>query len=163
MNRTGSGLDGFKYTSFQEYIVREVCKYYFILDPVLKDRPNVRAWFTNEDETMNNDKRIQQKDNTVLLSSDDDSTLLTSDKSFRRNNRNEVEDKIEIGVLPKRGILNSTSLAITIVSIKTSAVVKMSMVMFLPQIHILQCQHQINHLISQTCLTIIIVLLHVLL
>ena len=48
--RSGTGLDGFKHTSFQEYIVREVCRYYFELDPVLRDRPNVRAWFTNEDE-----------------------------------------------------------------------------------------------------------------
>ena len=41
MNRTGNGLEGLQYTSFQEYIVKNVCRYYFEFDPILKDQPNV--------------------------------------------------------------------------------------------------------------------------
>ena len=44
---TGSGLNGLAYTTFQELIVNIVCKYYYQLDPVLKNRPNVYAWHTN--------------------------------------------------------------------------------------------------------------------
>lgn len=50
MNMTGNGLEGIQYTSFQEYIVKSVCKYFFELDPILKDRPNVTPWATNEDD-----------------------------------------------------------------------------------------------------------------
>ena len=79
MARSGTGLDGFKHTSFQEYIVREVCRYYFELDPVLRDRPNVRAWFTNEDETKySNNSGSDMQHHITLLSSDEESMTPTS-------------------------------------------------------------------------------------
>ena len=62
---SGNGLKGIQYTSFHEYIVRNVCKYYYELDPILKNRPNVRPWATNEDDDLHL--------NSVMLSSDDES------------------------------------------------------------------------------------------
>jgi hypothetical protein len=51
MNGTGAGITGREDTiNFQKYIVKFVCKYYFELKPVFGDRPNVRPFFTNEDE-----------------------------------------------------------------------------------------------------------------
>ena len=50
MAQSGGGLEGFDRSNFHEFITRDVCKYYFILDDVLKDRPNVKAWYTNEEE-----------------------------------------------------------------------------------------------------------------
>ena len=42
MLRTGNGItDPLKHSSFQEYIVNDVCMYFFELDPIFKDRPNV--------------------------------------------------------------------------------------------------------------------------
>ena len=76
MNRSGNGLGGFGFTSFQEYIVRNVCKYYFALDPILKDRSNIRAWFTNEDEENGNTTKSTetQQLSTIFLLRDDEST-----------------------------------------------------------------------------------------
>ena len=73
MLRSGNGLKGLKNTTFQEYIVQDICKYYFILDPVLKDRPNIKPRYTNEEESSEESKNHQRQLNTILLSSDEDS------------------------------------------------------------------------------------------
>ena len=73
LNNTGSGLQGIAYTNLQEYVVKNICKYYFELDPVLKNRPNVYPWFTNEKKkSQTNDHENQVA--SVLLDSDDSST-----------------------------------------------------------------------------------------
>ena len=48
LNSTGSRLKGLAHTNFQEFVVTNICKYYFQLDPVMKNRKNVYAWHTNE-------------------------------------------------------------------------------------------------------------------
>ena len=73
MNNTGAGLDGFEFSSFQEYIVKQVCRFYFVLDPVLKDRPNVYPWATNESDRLTSTTEHDIAVSTILLSSDDDS------------------------------------------------------------------------------------------
>jgi hypothetical protein len=64
MNQTGAGLEGLDLTNFQEYIVNQVCKYYFELDCVMRDRPNVQPWFTNEHRLVE-----------VIDDSDDDDSI----------------------------------------------------------------------------------------
>ena len=97
MGRTGNGItDPLKYSSFQEYIVNNVCKHYFVLDAVFKDRPNVRPWATNEDDSRD-DSSIDEYDplNAVeFLSSDDNSNEETT-LSFI-NKDNESDSDIEI-------------------------------------------------------------------
>ena len=66
MNMTGNGLEGLEHINFQDYIVKNICRYYFMLDPVLKDRPNVTPWFTNEEDTP------EKSRDSIFLSSDDD-------------------------------------------------------------------------------------------
>ena len=77
MNRTGNGItDPLKYSTFQDFIVENVCKHYFILDPIFKDRPNVRPWATNEDTDMENEWEENDYDPTKsseFLTSDDES------------------------------------------------------------------------------------------
>ena len=74
---TGSGIQGLAYTTFQELIVNTVCKYYYQLDPILKNRPNVYAWHTNDKARKNrmvetngttHDRNVQ----SILLSSDEE-------------------------------------------------------------------------------------------
>ena len=48
LSQTGGGMDGPELITYQEWVTKNVCKYYFELDDVLKNRPNVRPWFTNE-------------------------------------------------------------------------------------------------------------------
>ena len=48
VNQSGGGLEGLDESSFQQYIVNNVCKYFYELDDLMKDRPNVKPWFTNE-------------------------------------------------------------------------------------------------------------------
>lgn len=73
MNNTGSGLEGIEFANFQDYIVNDVCKYYFLLDPILKDRPNVTPWYTNEDSDSDIEEENQPDVNiTSILSSSDD-------------------------------------------------------------------------------------------
>ena len=77
MSNTGAGLEGIKYSTFQEYIVKDVCKYYFDLDPVLKNRPNVSPWYVGESKKRSKEQKEKEKQNEICLSSDDD-----SDESF---------------------------------------------------------------------------------
>ena len=75
MNNTGEGFNGIEMETFQTYIVKNVCKYYFELDPVLRDRPNVYPWFTNEKRNNNMNRTTTQSTNqqlSVFLSDDSD-------------------------------------------------------------------------------------------
>ena len=87
MNRTGNGMtDPLKFSSFQEYIVRDVCRYYFELDPIFKDRPNMTPWATNEDDSS---------DSSVIESEDE--TITSNDKEDNNTGLVTIEDSdIEI-------------------------------------------------------------------
>ena len=103
LNATGSGLEGIEYTNFQEYVVNNICKYYYQLDPVLKNRPNVCCWHTNDKmrgknvvEEINqstHDRDIQ----TILLSSDEEDTSVsdvpTHNPSDKESNNEYDEDR----------------------------------------------------------------------
>ena len=87
--QSGNGLNGFKHTTFQEYIVRDVCKYYFELDPVLRDRPNVTAWYTNEEDSDSSDVSTTCRETppkTVYLSSEEDSINTSLEEPRQDNN-----------------------------------------------------------------------------
>ena len=115
MAQTGNGLHGLEYTSFQEYIVKNVCRYYFELDPILKDRPNVTPWATNEDTSDDDSKDSSQvevevvqttrngRNDTHFLSSDDDST---SSSAHQTNIMECLDSDVEIVKTPhnKRSI-----------------------------------------------------------
>ena len=62
INNTGSGLHGIELSTLQEWVVNNICKYYYELDPVLRDRPNVRPCYTNED--VNQDSSDDSNDST---------------------------------------------------------------------------------------------------
>ena len=95
MKNTGSGLEGFHFANFQDYIVKNVCKYYFELDPVLKDRPNVYPWVTNEDEynPESDEENTKEKDHrmSIVLSSDEDDNsmeslgIISKNENYQRN------------------------------------------------------------------------------
>jgi hypothetical protein len=59
LTNTGAGLHGIAFSNYQDSVVNRHCPYYFALDPILGQRPNVKPWYTNEFET--ND---EQKDRT---------------------------------------------------------------------------------------------------
>jgi hypothetical protein len=59
ITNTGSGLTGISFSNYQDKVVSKYCRYYFILDPVLGQRPNVKPWFTNEDGDKNNNENDQ--------------------------------------------------------------------------------------------------------
>jgi hypothetical protein len=62
MEGTGRGTKGVEHANFQNYVVTNVCRYYFELLPVLKDRPNMKPWYTNHSKKMS--KQVQsQKEN----------------------------------------------------------------------------------------------------
>jgi hypothetical protein len=91
MNGTGAGITGREDTiNFQKYIVKFVCKYYFELKPVFGDRPNVRPFFTNEDdynETGNNENS-NQNGNT---SSDEESLFDVDNNELRYDGNYNVQ------------------------------------------------------------------------
>jgi hypothetical protein len=49
---TGAGLESWEMPDFHTHIRDNVCRYYFELLPVLKDRPNVLPWFTNGKDNL---------------------------------------------------------------------------------------------------------------
>ena len=98
MNNTGAGLDGFEFTSFQEYIVKQVCRFYFVLDPVLRDRPNVFPWATNESGKFTSMTDHDRDVSTILLSSDDDSIESMIPNEVSKTN-NVMIDEVEVDVV----------------------------------------------------------------
>ena len=97
INNTGNGIHGFeKDNTFQEYIVRDICKYYFELDPVLRDRPNVYPHYTNEDEKVKKYNghipSNKEKSTIFLTSSDDDSIGNGDDESIGTDDTDDGED-----------------------------------------------------------------------
>ena len=48
LSQTGGGMDDIELSTYQQWVTKNVCKYYFELDSVLRERPNVRPWATNE-------------------------------------------------------------------------------------------------------------------
>ena len=79
LNQTGNGMKGLELSTFQEWITKNVCKYYFVLDLVMKNRPNVKPWYTNEDNTSSDEDNdletrvINQNITTLSLLSDEES------------------------------------------------------------------------------------------
>ena len=78
LSQTGGGMDGIELSTYQEWVTKNVCKYYFELDSVLRDRPNVRPWFTNEETSQDNDKHV---DNNTISIIDNDTLDNDSDES----------------------------------------------------------------------------------
>ena len=76
MNQTGGGMDGPELSTLQEWVTKNVCRYYFELDSVLKDRPNVRAWYTNEDKESSNVCTIVETDNNISIDDSDDDDMI---------------------------------------------------------------------------------------
>ena len=66
LSQTGGGMDGPELITYQEWVTKNVCKYYFELDDVLKNRPNVRPWFTNEKVMKPKDRVEKNSDNTHI-------------------------------------------------------------------------------------------------
>lgn len=105
MNATGIGLKGLKHASFQEYIVKDICKHYFELDPILKDRPNVTPWSTNggSDDSIQNNKTEEIHDfskvkrtTSVFLSSDDESSYKSTNVNMSEVDRDSDIKIIEL-------------------------------------------------------------------
>ena len=86
MNMTGNGLEGLEHINFQDYIVKNICRYYFMLDPVLKNRPNVTPWFTNEEDTT------PKNSDNIFLSSDDDDDSNGGDGGDTKHKKNTYLD-----------------------------------------------------------------------
>jgi hypothetical protein len=114
---TGAGTVGLEHQKFQDYIVDDVCRYYFELLPIMKDRPNVLPWFTNhgtekddtdDDESSSGEEsivEIEERSSSMLNESDVEVTKVTNNRntSARKtsydstldsfnNNTNSVDD-----------------------------------------------------------------------
>jgi hypothetical protein len=72
---SGMGLDETDATTFKEHITKDVCKYFYVLEPVLKDRPNMKpAWTNHMQETQKNcDDSIELDDDESLATNTSDS------------------------------------------------------------------------------------------
>ena len=172
MAQTGNGLTGIEYTSFQEYVVKNVCRYYFDLDPILKDRPNVTQWATNEDTSdedssnNNNQVRVEVQDRksptkcrneSVFLSTSDDSDDDSLSSSAHKNNIMDCLDSdIEIIETPtKNKPRTSTKKIVCLSHIRQT----MSMNLVILLIHEKPFRLTPIHLMSLSNLTIIILVI----
>lgn len=66
----------------------------FALDPILKDRPNVTPWFTNEEDEITQKITKQESSTSVFLSSDDE-----FDDSTTNVTTNEMEKDSNIKII----------------------------------------------------------------
>jgi hypothetical protein len=78
LRETGAGLHGTEYVNFQDYIVKHVCRYYYELEPVLGDRPNVTPWYTNEDSDEDESKSDKNDNGNNESNFDDEESLISS-------------------------------------------------------------------------------------
>jgi hypothetical protein len=69
-NGSDHGLEGIDYTNFHEQVLKETCRFYDDLKPVLGDRPNVTPWVTNEDMDEDNDS-INEDDESIEYDSEE--------------------------------------------------------------------------------------------
>jgi hypothetical protein len=108
-NGSGNGLEGIEYADFHDRVLKETCRFYDDLHPILGDRPNVTPWCTNEDsdfdkdeerscsnesEASENEEEINAIDiNNCEVSIDMNIDTNTSDRTTcRSDNVNEVID-----------------------------------------------------------------------
>ena len=85
LSQTGGGMDGIELITFQEWVTTNICKYYFELDAVLKDRPNVKPWYTNEDVSGTEDNDVEEEDsegNMSISSTNDHESLTYIEQEF---------------------------------------------------------------------------------
>ena len=85
LSQTGGGMDGIELTTFQEWVTTNICKYYFELDAVLKDRPNVKPWYTNEDVSVTENNDVEEEDsegNMSISSTNDHESLRYIEQEF---------------------------------------------------------------------------------
>jgi hypothetical protein len=81
LRETGGGLDGDAYNNYHDKIKNTVCCFYDELQPVLGDRPNVNAWFTNESTTYKG-----EENNKIDISAmSDDESFMSTAEDFNNN------------------------------------------------------------------------------
>jgi hypothetical protein len=106
MEGTGRGTKGVEHANFQNYVVTDICRYYFELLPVLKDRPNMKPWYTNHDSAFNrNTDEKEDGDNDGLCSESEESTssdhITIVNVTNESNNTSETTSTSESEVIEK--------------------------------------------------------------
>jgi hypothetical protein len=109
MEGTGRGTKGVEHANFQNYVVTNVCRYYFELLPVLKDRPNMKPWYINHSKQV--DKVVNSKELNVVkdfdvgeLSESNDSTsdfITTVNVPNKGNTVTQTSSSLECEVVEK--------------------------------------------------------------
>jgi hypothetical protein len=117
MEGTGRGTTGIEHANFQNYVVTNICRYYFELLPVLKDRPNMKPWYTNHSKQI--DKGISSKETDVVrvydngeFSESDDSTsefVTTVNVPNKANTVTQSSSSSDCEVVQKRSSSTSNS------------------------------------------------------
>jgi hypothetical protein len=62
----GSGLHGIDHSNYIDEVVKTHYRNYYLLDPVLGQRPNVKPWYMNEDED-DNDVDETKKESRIIM------------------------------------------------------------------------------------------------
>jgi hypothetical protein len=115
MNTTGMGLEDWEVPSFKDMLRDTVCRWYYDLEEVLKDRPNVTPWFVNgmkdsddeenydDDESCgfeteesfryeSNIEKIQKDSDVIDIRSDEGSTNINNSQVSTSSTSNKVSD-----------------------------------------------------------------------
>jgi hypothetical protein len=96
-NTSGNGVDQSEMANFHEHIKKNVCKYYFVLEPVLKDRPNMTPAWTNHS--------TDRKSRSHSSSGSDDESEATS---YGGNNCNASDNSSFCEVVQQSGARRGT-------------------------------------------------------
>jgi hypothetical protein len=85
MEGSGRGLTGITHLNYQQHIIDDICRYYFELLPVLKDRPNVIPWYTNHSVDKTVERGRCDSSNESLVDDDDDCIEVNNDVDITVN------------------------------------------------------------------------------
>jgi hypothetical protein len=97
---TGAGLDGSAYSTFHEMVKSTICRYYDELQPVLGDRPNVNAWYTNESDDKKikwskEEKSSDSSEESFMTSNEDDKEIA----ELLNSNKNESSEEMIVEII----------------------------------------------------------------
>lgn len=99
VHQSGNGLEGDQHSSFMDMIHQRYCKYYSVLDPILGERPNVFAAWTNENnssDAYSEEDKDSSGDDEESQTADDDFIELSGDSEDDTNSNEKSTSGAEL-------------------------------------------------------------------
>jgi hypothetical protein len=100
-NTSGNGLEGIEESDFHSKVLKETCRFYDDLKPILGDRPNVTAWATNEDEEEDDEVECLDDESDIEVCSEDELDSSNDEDVHNKASQNQRETATSLQIVDK--------------------------------------------------------------